>query len=228
MLGKWCFEKVPGWWAQSSGYGLWILLLSVPKKQTMLHWSHLQRHSKNTLNGTPHRQHPQPYSTLVSGESQSKMREIEKGISRCERSYAAWGLRRELTVSDPRRDTKLPLEQGVLQISSHYSLCFVSDDNTLDASFVHKIQTLLVEFLKQRLPNVSKIYYFSDGCGGQYKNFKNFLNLCSPKEDFSIKAEWIFPATSHEKSSYDGLVVRWNAMLQNENEVCRYLSATEF
>ena len=87
----------------------------------------------------------------------------------------------------------------------HYSLCFISDDNTLDTSFAHKIQTLLVEFLKQRLPNVSKIYYYSDGCGGQYKNFKNFLNLCSHKEDFSIKAEWIFFATSHGKSPYDGI-----------------------
>ena len=72
-------------------------------------------------------------------------------------------------------------------------------------SFVHKIQTLLVEFLKQRLPNVTKIYYVSDGCGGQYTNFKNFLNLCSNKEDFSIEAEWIFFATSHGKSPYDGI-----------------------
>ena len=28
----------------------------------------------------------------------------------------------------------------------HYSLCFISDDNTHNTSFVHKIQTLLVEF----------------------------------------------------------------------------------
>ena len=87
----------------------------------------------------------------------------------------------------------------------HYSLCFISDDSTLDTSFVHKIQTLLVEFLKQRLPNVTKIYYISDGCGGQYKNFRNFLNLCSHKKDFSIEAEWIFFATSHRKSPCEGI-----------------------
>ena len=28
----------------------------------------------------------------------------------------------------------------------HYSLCFISDDNTHNTSFVHKIQTLLVKF----------------------------------------------------------------------------------
>ena len=87
----------------------------------------------------------------------------------------------------------------------YYSLYFISDDNTHDNSFVHKIQTLLVEFLKERLPNVTKIYYISDGCGGQYKNFKNFLNLCLHKEDFSIKAEWIFFETSHGKSPCDGI-----------------------
>ena len=42
----------------------------------------------------------------------------------------------------------------------HYSLCFISDDNTR-----HKIQTLLVKFLNHRLLNVTKIYYVSDGCG---------------------------------------------------------------
>ena len=59
--------------------------------------------------------------------------------------------------------------------------------------------------MKKRLLNSTKIYYVSDGCGGQYKNFKNFLNLCSHKEDFSIKAEWIFIASSHRKSMCDGI-----------------------
>ena len=87
----------------------------------------------------------------------------------------------------------------------HYSLCYISDDNTHSTSFAHKIQILLVEFLKQRLPNITKIYYVSDGCGGQYKNFKNFLNLCAHKEDFFIETEWIFFATSLRKSPCDGI-----------------------
>ena len=40
------------------------------------------------------------------------------------------------------------------------SLCFISDDNTQNTSFVQIIQTLLVEFLKHRLPKVTKIYTF--------------------------------------------------------------------
>ena len=99
----------------------------------------------------------------------------------------------------------------------HYSLCFISDDNTLNTSFVHNIQRLLMEFLKHRLLNVTKLYYVSDGCGGQHKNSKNFLNLCSHKEDFYIEAEWIFFATSHGKEPCDeiGGVVKCHAAKQS-------------
>ena len=54
--------------------------------------------------------------TLVSGERLSKIREIKEGISRFERGYGGWRLRRELPVSDPGRDTKLPLKQRVLLV----------------------------------------------------------------------------------------------------------------
>ena len=55
------------------------------------------------------------------------------------------------------------------------------------------------------LPAVNKIYYFSDGCGGQYKNYKKKLNLCHHQTDFQFTAEWVFFATSHGKSPCDGI-----------------------
>ena len=55
------------------------------------------------------------------------------------------------------------------------------------------------------MPDVSNIHYFSDGCTGQYKNYKNFLNLCLHRDDFGIEAEWICFATSHGKSPCDGI-----------------------
>ncbi|XP_066934504.1 uncharacterized protein [Clytia hemisphaerica] len=87
----------------------------------------------------------------------------------------------------------------------HKSFCFISNDNTHDTNFVYKVQTLVVEYLKENLPRISKLYYFSDGCAGQYKNYKNFMNLCHHQEDFGIDAEWIFFATSHGKSPCDGI-----------------------
>ena len=64
---------------------------------------------------------------------------------------------------------------------------------------------MLADYLKKNHPNVQRIYYFSDGCAAQYKNCKNFLNLCFHKQDFDIDAEWVFFATSHGKSPCDGI-----------------------
>jgi len=47
--------------------------------------------------------------------------------------------------------------------------------------------------------------YFTDGVASQYKNKSNFLNLAYHLDDFGIDAEWHFFATSHGKSSCDGV-----------------------
>ena len=52
---------------------------------------------------------------------------------------------------------------------------------------------------------MDKIFYFSDGCAEQYKNRKNFINLCHHQQDFNMDTEWIFFATSHGKSPCDGV-----------------------
>lgn len=52
---------------------------------------------------------------------------------------------------------------------------------------------------------MKKLYYFSDGSAAQYKNKKNFTNLCYHKNDFGIEAEWHFSATAHGKGSCDGV-----------------------
>lgn len=71
---------------------------------------------------------------------------------------------------------------------------------------VHLFQKRVITFLKTHiLPSIQKIYYFSDGSSAQYKNKKNFVNLCHHKNDFGINAEWHFFATAHGKSACDGL-----------------------
>ena len=80
----------------------------------------------------------------------------------------------------------------------HLSICFISDDNTHDTCFVYEVQTMVIKYIQELLPNIKKLYYFSDGCGGQYKNYKNFMNLCLHKQDFGFEAEWIFFAQPRE------------------------------
>ena len=51
---------------------------------------------------------------------------------------------------------------------------------------------------------MDKIFYFSDGCV-EYKNRKNSVHFCHHQQDFNMDAEWIFFATSHDKSPCDGV-----------------------
>ncbi|CAL4131274.1 unnamed protein product, partial [Meganyctiphanes norvegica] len=60
-------------------------------------------------------------------------------------------------------------------------------------------------YLKSVLPLTKKALYFSDGASAQYKNYKNFVNLCHHKSDYEIEAQWLFIATNHGKSPCDGL-----------------------
>ena len=48
----------------------------------------------------------------------------------------------------------------------------------------------LIAYLKRKLSSdPQKIYYFFDRAASQYKNHKNFINLCHHEEDFGVCAE---------------------------------------
>lgn len=87
----------------------------------------------------------------------------------------------------------------------HQSLCFLSSDLCHDVGMVYEIQKRTVQFLKTKIVSLKKIEYFTDGCAAQYKNYKNFFNLCKHEEDFGVSADWSFYATSHGKSACDGI-----------------------
>ena len=84
-------------------------------------------------------------------------------------------------------------------------VCVLSDDLQHDVVFVYETQKIVIQFLKNKFPHVKSLHYFSDGCAAQYKNCKNFLNLCYHQKEFNIKACWSFFATSHGKSLCDGI-----------------------
>ena len=89
---------------------------------------------------------------------------------------------------------------------AHFSFVVISDCLQHDTIAVYLFQKKLIEFLVKMLGQLpKKIYYFSDGAASQYKNRKNFLNLCFHESDFGIPAEWHFSATSHGKGVCDGL-----------------------
>ena len=85
------------------------------------------------------------------------------------------------------------------------SFCVVSDCLKHDATAVYAFISVIIAHLKKLIPGLSLVKYFSDRAASQYKNCKNFLNLCHHEEDFAVKAEWHFFATSHGKSPCDGI-----------------------
>lgn len=76
---------------------------------------------------------------------------------------------------------------------------------TRHCSGLNVFQKHLVEFVGKELKQITKILYFSDGSGAQYKNKKNFVNLTCHEKDFGLVAEWHFFPTSHGKGACDGL-----------------------
>ncbi|GBN70056.1 hypothetical protein AVEN_138700-1 [Araneus ventricosus] len=85
------------------------------------------------------------------------------------------------------------------------SMCIISDHTIHDTATVFSFQTAVIPSIKEKFPLVKKIIYFSDGSSAQYKNRKNFVNICHHESDFKLKSEWHFFATSHGKSSCDGI-----------------------
>jgi hypothetical protein len=85
------------------------------------------------------------------------------------------------------------------------NVCIISDCLKHDTITVHAFISAMVSHLKATLPSMNKIIYFSDGAASQYKNYKNFSNLCYHKSDHGLDAEWNFFATSHGKSPCDGI-----------------------
>ena len=85
------------------------------------------------------------------------------------------------------------------------SCCFLSDDLKHSHVMVHTMQHKVVPWLRTQMPGLKKIHYVSDGCGGQYKNKFNFINVCYHEIDFQIPCEWHFFATSHGKNACDGV-----------------------
>ena len=61
------------------------------------------------------------------------------------------------------------------------------------------------EHVKGNYMHITKVKYFSDDCAVQYKNYKNFLNLCHHYSDFDLEAEWNFFAINHGKYAVNGI-----------------------
>ena len=60
------------------------------------------------------------------------------------------------------------------------SIYFISDDLKHDVDFAYKVMRDTIKYIHDNITEaLSKVHYFPDGCSGQYKHCRNFLNLSS-------------------------------------------------
>jgi len=85
------------------------------------------------------------------------------------------------------------------------SFAVISDHLDHSTVAVHAFIKKLLPELEMIVGQLDKVYYFSDGCAGQYKNKYNVSNVWYHEKDFNVKGEWHFFATSHGKSACDGI-----------------------
>ena len=72
--------------------------------------------------------------------------------------------------------------------------------------------SLTMGYIKEGImTNIKKANYYSDGCADQYKNCKNFINICMHHRDFFVDCTWTFSATSYRKCTCDGIggTLKW-------------------
>ena len=85
------------------------------------------------------------------------------------------------------------------------NLCYMSEDLQHDVPMVKVFIDKVLTYLKENYPNIDDVEIFTDGCGSQYKNGEIFSYLPEFENKFEILIKWNFFATSHGKTSCDGI-----------------------
>jgi hypothetical protein len=88
---------------------------------------------------------------------------------------------------------------------SPISIVIASDDLQHTKEQVHTYIKFIIEYLKGLHPHINHIEVFSDGAASQFKNRFTLSLVHFAPEDFGVTMSWNFFATSHGKSSADGL-----------------------
>ena len=88
------------------------------------------------------------------------------------------------------------------------SFCAISGQMKHDSNAVHVFIEKVLNVLEDSWSTLQKRIYFSNGTDSQYKNYKNFANLChhmSGFQLFQLAADSYFFAASHGRSLSDNI-----------------------
>ncbi len=86
-----------------------------------------------------------------------------------------------------------------------YSIALVLNDISHDKYCVNNCITYIINTLKQKLPSLEEILFFSDGAASQFKQRYLIHNLTRMSYEYQLIFSWHFFATSHAKGVVDGI-----------------------
>lgn len=84
------------------------------------------------------------------------------------------------------------------------SIVLISSEKLHDYHAVHAFMSTAVNHSKVKIPTISKIVRFSDGCGAQYKSKGPFLDVLLAEQEYGILVEHNFYGSRHGKVPSDG------------------------
>lgn len=87
----------------------------------------------------------------------------------------------------------------------HKSFVFVSDVSEHNARTVVAILLKLVPLLKEHIPELTKVHYWTDSPSSQYRNRFIFQTICKHGEMFDVEAAWNYFECGHGKGVCDGI-----------------------
>lgn len=85
------------------------------------------------------------------------------------------------------------------------SIVVIAESVKHDINAVYLFQKKVIEYIQENFRQVNQLTFFSDGAGSQYKNKKNFFNICQYKTKYGLLVGWHCFGTSHGKSACDGI-----------------------
>ena len=83
------------------------------------------------------------------------------------------------------------------------AVIMISDDLKHDSCAVKMFVKVLADHIKSKHPHISKLAFWSDGCGAQYKSRQPMHNIASAF-DTGFEITWNFYGSRHCKSEADG------------------------
>ena len=87
--------------------------------------------------------------------------------------------------------------------NSHQSFVFVSSESRHDATFIYTLISKLVPLLKEIIPDLKMIHYWTDSPISQCRNKTIFKIISYHEECFNCRASWSYIEVGHGKGPCD-------------------------